>query len=206
MDNPFQSPAESSEIAKPSVEELRGAAGVQSKHIRLLGIFLCIVGGIAAVPSGMIFLISLAALSSRASEWKVAAIAGPVFLSLVSMVAIGYGLFNTRRWAWTSAVAIALPMVALSTAAFLLMAVWEGKVYSVFTAAALGTLVFMAWTLLSNSGRNRYQLMVESAARQKDKRQAYRTGVIDDVFDRRPASEVETEKHDLRGWLDELRS
>ena len=129
-------------------------------------------GGILLLPTLFLLLI-----------WP---LVGLVFLLVaVAFIAVGFGLDAFKPWAWTAAVLLAVPFSLLG--ALLAIALNVLTINHVVAEVAWAAFVlpaaaaYIAWTLLSRSGRTRYRSVIEAKRRQAARPRW--TPPVEEIFD-----------------------
>jgi hypothetical protein len=86
----------------------------------------------------------------------------------VAFIVIGFGLDAFKPWAWMAAVLLVVPLAVLTACgAFAMIIRSEGVSSLSLTAFAPPVIAgYIAWTLLSHSGRQRYRSVIEAKRRQ----------------------------------------
>src|SRR3954447_23842561 len=101
MENPFESPTPTEPNRNVDIVELRerlGHSGVQTRHFRMVGLFMAVVGGAACVPAMLVAYLALVAITNRGGHSREAAIvfggAAVVLAFLMLLIVTGRGLMN----------------------------------------------------------------------------------------------------------------
>ncbi|HEY5315801.1 MAG TPA: hypothetical protein VIK18_24950 [Pirellulales bacterium] len=156
MTNPYEAPQEDSAppLTLTEVTRRHGRTGVESADFIRVGLMMQILGG------GLLFAGLLLALI----HWAVGGVT--ILLGLLLFVP-GRGLAAYKPWAWHAAVLTALPLTVVMAACIVPMS-WglpPGLMLLLFPAMS----GWICWVLISRSGRDRYRLLAQSAAKRKQR-------------------------------------
>jgi hypothetical protein len=82
-----------------------------------------------------------------------------------AFLATGYGIGSYRPWGWYAGALLVVPMLALATLLALLFGLIYGSIFALIALVITPIYCYyIAWTLFSRAGRQRYQESVRAMA------------------------------------------